>query len=69
MTPLYKEEVHMLEGLDDEELENYMEENPWIVPLFEIYVIEAVGACVTLAIIEEEDCKQHVEAFMEFSRA
>ena len=28
----------MLEGLEDEELERYLEENPQIVPLFEIDV-------------------------------
>ena len=58
----------MLEGLDDEEVENYLEENPLIVPLFEIYVIEAVGACVTSATAEEEDCESHMEAFMELYR-
>ena len=40
MPPLYVEEVHMLEGLDDEELENYMEENPEIVAKFVINVIK-----------------------------
>ena len=38
VSPLYAEEIHMLEGLDDEELEQYLEENPRIVPLFEIDV-------------------------------
>ena len=38
VSPLYAEEIHMLEGLEDEELERYLEENPWIVPLFEIDV-------------------------------
>ena len=35
---LYAEEIHMLEGLEDEELERYLDENPRIVPLFEIDV-------------------------------
>ena len=34
--PLYVEEVNMLEGLDEAELEAYLDENPRIVPLFEI---------------------------------
>ena len=38
VSPLYAKEIHMLEGLDDEELERYLEENPRIVPLFEIDV-------------------------------
>ena len=28
ISPLYAEEIHMLEGLEDEELERYLEENP-----------------------------------------
>ena len=38
ISPLYAEEIHMLEGLEDEELERYLDENPRIVPLFEIDV-------------------------------
>ena len=30
----------MLEGMDDKELEAYLEEHPHIIPLFEIDVIE-----------------------------
>ena len=43
MTPLYAEDINMLEGVDDKELEAYMEEHPRIVPLFEIDVMEVVG--------------------------
>ena len=43
MTPLYVEEIHMLEGLADEKVDSYLEENPRIVPLFEINVTEVVG--------------------------
>ena len=35
---LYAKQIHMLEGLEDEELELYLDENPRIVPLFEIDV-------------------------------
>ena len=38
MTVLYAEEIHMLEGLEDEELERYLDKNPRIVPLPEIDV-------------------------------
>ena len=40
ISPLYAEEIHMLEWLEDEELERYLNENPRIVPLFEIDVGE-----------------------------
>ena len=43
ISQLYAEEIHMLEGLEgleDEELERYLGENPRIVPLFEIDVGE-----------------------------
>ena len=40
ISPLYAEENHMLEGLEDKELERYLDENPRIVPLFEIDVGE-----------------------------
>ena len=36
ITPLYAEEVNMLEGMDETELKAYLDENPRIVPLFEI---------------------------------
>ena len=30
---LYVDEIHMLEGLEDEDLERYLDENPRIVPM------------------------------------
>ena len=42
LTPLYAESINMLEGLTDEEVEHYLEENPKIVPLFEIGMAEAI---------------------------
>ena len=39
ISPLFAEEILMLEGLEDEELEHYLDENPRIVPLFEINVL------------------------------
>ena len=43
LTPLYAECVNMLEGFVDEEVDQYLQENPKIVPLFEIDVAEAVA--------------------------
>ena len=43
----------MLEGLDDDELENYMEENPQIVPLLEIDVMETTETYTTPATITD----------------
>ena len=43
VTPLYAESVNMLAGLADEEVDRYLEENPRIVPLFEVDVAEAVS--------------------------
>ena len=40
MTPCYAEQVHMLEGLEEEELEDYLEENPRTMPLSEFGVIK-----------------------------
>ena len=40
ITPLYAEDINMLEGLDDTELEVYLDDNPRIVLLFEIDVME-----------------------------
>ena len=68
MTPLYAEEIHMLEGINDEELETYLEENPRIVPLFEIDVIETSDAYVISMALEIEDCEPDIEALMELFR-
>ena len=43
MTPLYVEGKNMLEGVDNTELEAYLEEHPRIIPLFEIDVIETAA--------------------------
>ena len=37
---LYVESVNMMEFLDDEEVNQYFEENPKIIPLFEIHIFE-----------------------------
>ena len=65
MTPLYAEEIHMLEGLDDDELENYMEENPQIVPLLEIDVMETTKTYTTPATTTEQDYEPNEESVIE----
>ena len=40
VTPLYAESINMLDGLADEEIDQYLGEHPRIVPLFEIDVAE-----------------------------
>ena len=42
-TPLYVEEVHMLDRLGNEEGGNFLEDHSTIIPLFEIDAISAVG--------------------------
>ena len=68
MTPLYTEEVHMLEGLDDEELETYLEENPEIMPFCKIDVIEMTGAYATSGTIRARECEPDMKALMELHR-
>ena len=46
VTPLYAESINMLEGLPDEEVDRYLEENPKIVPLFEVDITVVVGPYV-----------------------
>ena len=43
LTSLYTESVNMLEGLADEEDDQYLKENPKIVSLLKIDVVEAVS--------------------------
>mgnify|MGYP007076079706 CR=1 FL=1 len=44
---LYTEAVNMLDGLADEEVDQYSAKNPRIVPVFEIDVVEAVILYIT----------------------
>ena len=70
MTLLYAKEFHMLEGLNDKELENYLEENPQIVPLFDIDIIEMAGLTFTTpTTARDEDYESDTEALMELHRA
>jgi hypothetical protein len=39
-TPVYSEGVNMLEGLTEEEADTFLQENPTLVPLYEINVVK-----------------------------
>ena len=41
--PLYAQSINMMEGPTNEEVDQYLEENPKIVPLFEIDVAEIIA--------------------------
>ena len=45
--PLYAEAVNMMEGLDEGEVNQYFEENPKIIPLFEIDVVDIITPYIT----------------------
>ena len=67
LTPLYAECVNMLEGLADEEVDQYLQENPKIVPLFEIDVAEAVAPYIMQP--EDADEEPDKEAIRELRQA
>jgi hypothetical protein len=41
-TPVYVESVNMLEGLMEEEADTFLQENPTLMPVYEIDVIKEV---------------------------
>ena len=59
----------MLEGVDDTELEAYLEEHPRIIPLFEIDVIEAATDYATHTSVNEEAYEPEPTSIMELSKA
>ena len=59
----------MLEGLEDEELEKYLDKNSRIVPLFEIDVIETAETYTTPTTTVEQDYEPNEEALIELRRA
>ena len=63
LMPLYVESINMLDGLADKEIEQYLEEHPKIVPLFEVDVAEVVTSYVTYQ--EEEFDEPDQEAIYE----
>ena len=66
---LYAEDVNMLEGLDDAELEAYVEKNPRIIPQFKIDVMETTNEYISAASLEVEECEPDEEVLVELRRA
>ena len=52
-TPLYVEGAHMLDGLADEEVDDFLEDHPTIIALFEIDAILAVGTPLDEEVTED----------------
>ena len=52
-SPLYAEGVHMLDGLADEEVDDFLEDHPTIIPLFEIDALPTIGTPVAEEVTEE----------------
>ena len=48
----------MMEGLEDNEIEQYLEENPKIIPLFEIDVVEIITPYISNENIGTEEQPQ-----------
>ena len=67
--PIYAEEINMLAGLEDTELEAYLNENPWILPLFEIDVLEATSEYAPTSTPQEEEYEPDHESMKEISKA
>ena len=49
---MYIEEIDMLEGVEDEEVDGYLDENPRVMSLFEIDVIEIANSYVKPTAVE-----------------
>ena len=52
-SPLYVEGVHMLDGLADDEVHDFLEDHPTIIPLFEIDAISAVDTSLDEEVMED----------------
>ena len=59
----------MFDGLDDIELEAYLDDHPRIIPLFEIYIIETVADYAPTNTLHEEAYELDPESILELSRA
>ena len=59
----------MLEGVEDTELEVYLDDHPRVVPLFEIDIMETVVAYAHTTTLKEEAYELDPESIMELSRA
>ena len=69
ITLLFPEEINMLEGLEDKELEAYLDENLRIVPLFEIDVLETANEYIPTSASNEDDYEPDPELVLELRKA
>ena len=69
ISPLYAKKIHMLDGLEDEELECYLDENPRIVPLFGIDVGETTESYASLIETATRDVKSSKDTIAELRHA
>ena len=58
----------MLDGMDDTELEAYVDENPQIIPLFEIDVLETIAEYAPTSTLQEGEYEPDRESILELSR-
>ena len=56
-------------GVDDAELEAYLEDYPRVVPLFEIDIIETAADYAPSNMLKEEEYEPDPESLLELSRA
>ena len=68
ITPLYADDINMLEGVDDAELEAYLEEHPRIILLFKIDLIETTTDYATHTAGQEYAYELDLASIMESSR-
>ena len=59
----------MLGGLEDRELEAYLDENPRIILLFEIDVLKAASEYILMSMLNEDEYELEPEFVLELSRA
>ena len=69
ITPLYVEEINMLERLEDTELEAYLDENPRIVPLFEIDILETANEYIPMIVSNGEEYEPDPKSVLELHKA
>ena len=67
--PLYATEINMLEGLEDTELEVYLDKNPKIIPLFEIDILEIATKYAPTSTLQQEEYKPNLDSMLQLSRA
>ena len=59
----------MLEGLEDTELKVYLDENPWMIPLFEIDVLETASEYGPTRALKEDKYEPDPKSVLELSKA